>query len=63
LNSHTCTYEKNPKSEYGWMREIITSVINCFTQRIEIKAFDGTATPFEGIKGKSPFSDMYCILI
>ncbi len=46
----TCTYEINPKPAYGWMREIITSVINFFTQRIEIKAFDETATPFEGIK-------------
>ena len=48
--SDTCTYETNPKPEYGHMREIITSVVNCFTQRIEIKAFDETATPFEGIK-------------
>ncbi len=52
-----------PKPQYGWMREIITSVFNCFTQRIEIEAFDETATPFEGIKGKCPISDMYCILI
>jgi hypothetical protein len=61
--SDTCTYETNPKPEYEWMREIITSVINCFTQRIEINAFNETATPFEGIKGKCPISDMYCILI
>jgi hypothetical protein len=33
------------------MREIITSVVNCLTQRIAIKALDETATPFEGIKG------------
>ena len=61
--SDICTYETNPKPEYGWMREIITSVINCFTQRIAIKALDETATPFEGIKGKCPISDMYCTLI
>jgi hypothetical protein len=61
--SDTCTYETNPKPEYGWMREIITSVVNCFTQRIAIKALDETATPFEGIKGKCPISDMYCTLI
>ncbi len=60
--SDTCTCENNPKPEYGWMREIITSVVNCFTQRNEIKAIDETATPFEGIKGKCPYSDMYCIL-
>jgi hypothetical protein len=61
--SDTCTYGTNPKPEYGWMREIITSVVNCFTQRIAIKALDETATPFEGIKGKCPISDMYCTLI
>jgi hypothetical protein len=61
--SDTCTYETNPKPEYGWMREIITSVVNWFTQRIAIKALDETATPFEGIKGKCPISDMYCTLI
>jgi hypothetical protein len=59
--SDTCTFETNLKPEYGWMREIITSVVNCFTQRMVIKAF--TATPFEGIKEKCTISDMYCTFI